>query len=142
MTFTYNINSLTTALAQVRLEIGDTDSTAPLFADEEIQVKLAARADDVLLTAADLCDVLAIRFAKEFDFETDGQSFKRSDKAKAYTAMSKALRLRAEKSGGITSTPITRVDGYSDDLSTRDGAGQVSAQGRKRHGYYDGDVPV
>lgn len=144
MTFTYNIDQLDTPLARVRLEIGDTTDPA-LFQDEEIQVKLAARADSILLTAADLCDILATRYAQDFDFETDGQSFKRSQKAKAYADMAKALRARhaAELSAanaGLTSIPLTRVDGYSDDLSTRD-TGHVGNGGRVRRGYYDNDLP-
>lgn len=117
MTFTYSTAALTTPLAQVRLEIGDTDSAAPLFADEEINVKLAGRADNVLLTAADLCDILARRFARQFDFESDNQKFSRSQMSKQYAALADELRSRAS---GVTSVPSTRIDGYSQDITTED----------------------
>lgn len=139
MTFTYNINALTTPLAQVRLEIGDTVSATPLFADEEIAVKLAGRNNHVLHTAADLCQILATRTAGEFDFETDGQSFKRSQKK--WAEMAATLRARAEKEGGLSVVPVTRIDGYSDDLSTRDTAG-TGVTGHVRRGYYDDDMPA
>lgn len=117
MTFTYSVSDLTTALAKVRLEIGDTDSATALFADEEINAKLAERADNILLTAADLCEILARRFARAFDFETDNQSFQRSQQSKQYAAMAEALRARAS---GVTSVSSTRVDGYSQDITNTD----------------------
>jgi len=117
MTFTYSTAALTTPLAKVRLEIGDTDSAAALFADEEIAVKLSARADSILLTAADLCDILARRFARAFDFESDNQKFARSQMSKQYAALAADLRSRAS---GVASVPSTRIDGYSQDISSED----------------------
>lgn len=120
MTFTYDgtvAAASATALHNVRLEIGDTDSTAALFTDEEIGVYLATRANVVLTTAADLCDVLAARFARAYDFETDGQKFSRSQMSKAYKDLGKSLRDRA---AGITTLTPTRIDGYSDDITNTD----------------------
>lgn len=117
MTFTFSVSDLTTPLAQVRVEIGDTDSTAALFQDEELNYFLGKRADNVLLAAADACESLARRFARAFDFETDNQSFKRSQQSKQYAAMAADLRARA---GGVTSVSSTRVDGYSQDISNTD----------------------
>ncbi|MCR4339979.1 MAG: hypothetical protein NUW01_08845 [Gemmatimonadaceae bacterium] len=117
MTFTYNSASVTTALAKTRLEIGDTDSTAVLFTDEELNVYIDARADVVLLAAADACDALATRFARAYDFETDGQRFQRSQMSKAYRELGKGLRDRA---AGIATLTPTRVDGYSDDITNTD----------------------
>lgn len=115
MTFTYSTSALTTPLAQVRLEIGDTDSTAALFADEEINVKLAGRGDNVLLTAADLCDILARRFARAFDFESDNQKFSRSQMSKQYAALAGELRDRAS---GVVTVASTRIDGFSQDIDS------------------------
>lgn len=115
MTFTYSTSALTTPLAQVRLEIGDTDSTAALFADEEIAVKLAGRGDNVLLTAADLCDILARRFARAFDFESDNQKFSRSQMSKQYAALAGELRDRAS---GVVTVASTRIDGFSQDIDS------------------------
>lgn len=140
MTFTYNVGSLSSALARVRLEIGDTDSSAPLFADEEIAVKVALRGDDVLLAAADLCDILAVRFAREFDFDAnESKSFKRSQKSAAYLKMAKALRQRA--SGGLSVVIVTKADAVADDLSSRDADVADPRNGRVRHGYWDSDLP-
>ncbi len=113
MTYTYSSTSLGTILAKVRLEVGDTDSTAPLFTDEELQVYIDARGTNVLLASADACDALAVRYARAFDFETDGQKFSRSQMAKMYREMAGALRARGR---GITSSEVTRKDGYSDDV--------------------------
>ena len=96
MTFTYNIAQLDTPLAKVRLEVGDTDTDDQLFQDEEIQVKLAERADNVLLTAADLCDILAARFARDYDFAAPGdREFKRSQRSEMYAKRAESLRDRA-----------------------------------------------
>ncbi len=113
MTFTYSgtaSGTALTALHKTRLEIGDTDSTAALFTDEELDVYLDARSDSVLLAAADACDVLATRFARAYDFSTDGQSFSRSKMTEMYRQRAKDLRTRAS---GVVTVATTRVDGYS-----------------------------
>lgn len=123
----------------VRLEIGDEDQDAPLFTDSQIEKKLADRGGAVLLTAADLCDILATRFARQFDFSSAARmTFRRSQKSEAYERRAAALRNRA---GGLTTIPTTRVDGFSEDISTRDGAGQNSSSGRVLEGYNDPDIP-
>lgn len=45
MTFTYSATSISTNLAKVRLQIGDTDSDDPLLTDEEINYVLSRYAD-------------------------------------------------------------------------------------------------
>lgn len=137
MTFTYDVSDLTTSLAKVRLEIGDTDSAAALFADEEIQVKLGARGDNVLLASADLCDILARHFARDFDFKSDNQEFKRGSRSARYQALAQQLRDRA--SGGVASIPSTRVDGYSQDISSTDV--QVADTNPRRRYYPPKDAP-
>jgi hypothetical protein len=129
-----------TPIDQVRLEIGDENLDSPLFGDAQIQYKLDGRGGNVLLAAADLCDVLATRYAGEYDFSSAARmTFRRSQKTAAYEARAKALRNRA---GGLTTVSVTRVDGFSDDISTRDGSGQGSRTGRVRAGYFDPDLPV
>lgn len=140
MAFTYD-GTLDTDLEKVRLEIGDTDSTDALFTDAEINVKLSLRANNIEATAADLCDILAVRFARQFDFETDGQKFARSQRSKMYKDMAAVLRARAN--GGITSVPTTRVDGYSSDVTSEDvsTSSVTSSGGRVRQGYVSPDLP-
>lgn len=133
-----------TDLAAFRLELGDRDEASLLFDDDEAQHFLDNRPGNVLLAVADACDALARQFSQDFDFEWKGSDtaagkFSKSQRAAAYTKQAAALRVRAE--GGMTAVEITRVDGYSDDLSTRDGAGQASRTGRVRQGYYNPDVP-
>lgn len=125
----------------MRLEIGDTTSTDALFTDEEINYKLGENADAVLITAAELCDILATRFAREYDFETDDQKFLRSQKAAAYAARATELRKRANGGGGVESGTTTRVDGYSDDITSRDTSGVTSTSGRVRRGWTNPDLP-
>lgn len=127
-------------LEQFRLELGDTDPARQLFTDEQAQHFLDQRAGVVLLAVADACDALARRFSREYDFAEDGQSFRRSQMATAYREQAKELRQRA--GGGLTVVGMTRVDGYSEDVSARDGAGQESRSGRVRAGYYDPDLPA
>ncbi len=131
---------------KVRLEIGDTDAAAPLFNDDELDYIIASRADNVLLAAADACDMLATRFARDYDFEWQGAGesargkFTRSQMSKAFTDRAAAIRQRA--GGGLGVIQTTRVDGYSEDISNRDGAGQNNRTGRVRAGYTDPDLPI
>jgi len=113
--------AITTNLDKVRLEIGDRDFAAPLFYDEELNYFLTDTGDDVLLAAARACDALARRFARDFDFKTDGQEFKKGSISEHYATLAKELRQRA--AGGVTSTAVTREDGYSTDIP----ADQVTA---------------
>lgn len=138
MTFTYDLGTL---IGKVRLELFDTTSGTALLSDEEIQVKLTEHSNNVLLAAAALCDILARRFARDFDFKTDDQEFKKGARAKVWADLATDLRTRA--GGGLSTVTVTKVDGYSDDLSTRSGAGQTSrSTGRVRRGYTDPDLPA
>ena len=133
MSFTYEVTDLDTSLAKVRLEIGDTVEASALFQDEELEYWIDKRADNVLLAAADAADALARRFAQDYDFSTDNQSFKRSQRAAAYRKMADDLRKRAHGMGNIKSH---RVDAYSDDKNNRDGG---SGSSNSRRHYFDLD---
>ncbi|MCK9628452.1 MAG: hypothetical protein M0R37_07660 [Bacteroidales bacterium] len=109
--------TITTARDKVRLEIGDTDSSAPLVYDEELDVYLGNYSNSILKTAAAVCDMLAVKFARYYDFDTDGQSFKRSQMSKQYAELAKTLKNRAT---GLVALDTTRVDGYSSDVATSD----------------------
>ncbi len=125
---------------EVRLEIGDEDAAAYLFTNPQIEKKLADHAGVVLATAADLCDILATRFAREFDFNSAARmQFKKSQKSEAYERRAKALRERV--GGGLTTIPTTRIDGFSEDITTRDGAGQGGNTNRVVIGYTNPDLP-
>lgn len=109
--------AITSSRDKLRLQIGDTDADSYLLTDDELDYFLSERADNVLLAAADVCESLARRFARQFDFESDNQKFARSQMSKQYAAMAVDLRSRAS---GVTSVPSTRIDGYSQDISTED----------------------
>lgn len=128
MTFTYD-GTPSTVLEKVRLEIGDTDPTSALFTDEELNVWITNRADNIYLAAADACEAAARKFARAYDFTTDGQSFHRSQMTKSYMDLAKDLRQRA---GGVVTVEVTKVDGYSDDIANQDVAGTANP----RHYYY------
>jgi hypothetical protein len=100
MTFTYALPPAT-ALARVRLEIGDTVPTRALLQDEEIQVKLTARPNSELLAAADCCDLIATRSASGYDFKWKDGEFKRSQMATLYADRAAVLRARAASDGTL-----------------------------------------
>jgi hypothetical protein len=125
MAFTYDLN---TAIGQVRFEVGDKTEPA-LLTDEEIAYALARRNDAVLATAADICDALSTKFATDYNFEWQSGTnargkFDRAKVSEQFAARAVRLleRAREEVSGGLTAIPVTRIDGTSDDLSTRDGS--------------------
>ncbi|MDP3937551.1 MAG: hypothetical protein Q8R92_05370 [Deltaproteobacteria bacterium] len=135
MSFTYD-GTLGTDFEKVRLEIGDTDSAAELFSDTEIEHKIDDSAN-LVVAAATLCDILARRFARAYDFETDGQSFKRSQMSKQYAQLARDLRQRSVE--GFVTLATTRVDGYSDDVDYQDV--DTGSSGRVRIGYVEPDLP-
>ena len=130
---------VTTERDKVRLRIGDTNSADPLLFDEEIDYFLAERGGDILKAAADCAGAIAAKFARAYKVETDGQRLERNQIFEHYSKLETSLRGRA--GGGLSTVAVTKVDGVSDDLSTRDGAGQggVGASGRVRRGYSNPD---
>jgi hypothetical protein len=84
----------------LRLKIGDRDATDPLFGNDELDVFLAESNGNVLYAAAEACESLARRFARDFDFKWKDQSFSRSQMAKAYRDQAKDLRAQAAAGGG------------------------------------------
>lgn len=127
----------------VRLELGDTDAADVLFSDSEIQYFLDAASGDVLLATARACDSLARRFARDFDFSTDGQSFSKGQRSEHYRLLAKELRLRA--AGGVTSETVTRVDGYSTDIPSDQvtaGRGANGGNQRGRQNWFTQDDQV
>ncbi|HYI80007.1 MAG TPA: hypothetical protein VEW67_04030 [Thermoleophilaceae bacterium] len=138
--FTYNLaaaDAQEVLISKVRLEIGDTTEASALFTDDEVKAKLGDHGENVALAAAALCDILARRFAREFDFSTDGQSFSRSQKSKQYAQLARDLRGRAQ---GATTVSTRRDDGYSQDVDF--GAVGTARTGRVRRGYTDPDLPA
>ncbi len=86
---------MTDRIDRVRLLIADQPGAGAVFTDQEIQAALEAHPYgegeyDVYGAAADLLEMWAAKVALEFDFNTDGQSFHRSQRQVAL------LRLAAQ----------------------------------------------
>jgi hypothetical protein len=89
---------------KVRLEVGDTDSTDPLLYDDEIDALLTNRSVvtstggtvfNVPAAAADAAGAIAAKYARQFDFASDGQNFQRAQRVGHYQALEQTLRKRA-----------------------------------------------
>lgn len=115
MTWTYTQGS-TTVRNRVRLEIGDTDSDRALFSDEELD-DIIVQETNVYPSAARACEILAVRFSRDFNFSADGASFQKGSVAQMYRDMAKRLRARAR---GTTVVMPQRVDGYSQTTPSHD----------------------
>lgn len=120
MTFTYDSSAdPQTDLGTIRLIIGDTDSTAVLFTDEEIGAIGDQRGGltNHNLVSADLLEVLANRYAIQATTRVGDQSIALSDISKQYASRAKDLRKRQ---GGARSVDTRRVDGYSSTVDSTD----------------------
>ena len=58
MTFTWDPEALTTDLAKVRMRIGDTDTSYPIFTDEEINGMLTWTSSDLDITVGRLLVIM------------------------------------------------------------------------------------
>ena len=113
MAFTYTPGATADA-DRVRFELGDTNSSRALFDDAEIADLLAQESDNVLAAAAHGCEILAVRFARDYDFSADGSSFKKGSVSGMYAKRARSLRSR----GPTTVIAPRRVDGYSQTIDS------------------------
>lgn len=111
MAFSYTKGSTATR-DRVRLNIGDTDENTALFDDAELDDIIVQETSENASTAR-CAEILALRFARQYDFSADGSSFDRSQMSERYDKLAKEYRA---KSDGVTVTQIIRKDGYSDDI--------------------------
>lgn len=88
---------------KLRIEIGGAALTDQLFTEDELSYFLDTH-PSVLAAAAAACDVLATRFASDFDFKWKDQAFTRSQRSKMFAARATALRERADGGIGVTHT--------------------------------------
>ena len=109
MAFSYTAGS-SADRDRVRLEIGDTDSDRALFQDAELDDFLSQEGDSVLKASARAGETLAVRFARDFSFSTEGSSFQKGNITQMYMNQAKRLRRKAQ---GTTTIMPRRKDGYS-----------------------------
>ena len=93
-------------IARVRLLIHDPDGESAVFTDEQVREALAARTDtegeaDVYAAAADLLEAWAAKEKLAFDFDADGQSFKRSQKMRALLELAREYRRQQRPQQGV-----------------------------------------
>jgi hypothetical protein len=122
-------------------ELADADVTEAL---RQFGLTDTAEADTgpvtaLLEAAAMLCDWQAAAHAGDVDTKTDGQEFKRSHVSERWIAQAAAIRTRLQRERGLVSAAITRVDGYSQDVSSRDVG--TTATNPRRNFYGQPDAP-
>lgn len=106
---------------KLRLLIGDSDASNELLSDDEVDYFLAANTVDsvanVTQAAADAAWAIAAKFARGFNFSTDGQSFNRSERVAHYLAL--ARQLGGSAGGSAVSVPIkSSIAAATDDALT------------------------
>lgn len=97
MSWSYDPSRLATStLMQVRLEIGDTSSTAQLLQDEEVEQCIATEAT-MWGAAARCCEIISRSFLRKADVRIGrgGTMLTYSTQAKQYSEMALRLRLKA-----------------------------------------------
>lgn len=104
--------AITTDRDRVRLLIGDTDETDPQLYDDEVDAILDQRSViestggtvyNVVAAAADCAGAISAKYARQFTFNADGQSFQLAQRVQHYQTLEVELRRRA---GGV-SVPLT-----------------------------------
>lgn len=100
MAFTYD-DTLATSRDQVRLNLGDTDSTAPIFSDAEIAYLLTLNAD-VRLAAALGADKAAAKYARQVDTTNGKLSVAAGQRAKGFRELAAQLRRESREQGGMS----------------------------------------
>jgi hypothetical protein len=127
MSFTYG-RALTTDRDRLRFYIGDvTSGSGPLpgsanFSDEELDGLLTTEGAWQRAEAAAF-ERLAAAWMGHPSFSADGLQLSRSDIAKGYAEKAAALRKKYGASSAasvsrVGSHAVTRVDGYSDDVTS------------------------
>lgn len=112
MTTTYTASATPSNKDWVRLRIGDTNraSVGWLLEDEDINAILGVQTD-LLLAAAQCCELIAADFSRKADFSNLSISVSASQRAKAYLQM--ASDLRAQRSADALQTATFEFNGQT-----------------------------
>lgn len=135
MTFTYSGAPVAGTTDEIRFLLQDTDSTDPLFQNEEIQYyidRIAAVNGSVLKTAAYLAETAAARFARQVSISSDQTSIAMEQLQQKYEDLASRLRAQAVELDASGGGPIT---GGVDDCSYDDWyyGGKPKVFGKKMH---------
>ena len=95
----YRGNPATSAADALRFKLGDTDTTTPLFSDDEIAYALSSNNNTVILAAIQLCDNMAVRLANKMDRTVGPASIRYGEQFQRWTTM--ADRFKAESAKGV-----------------------------------------
>ena len=95
MGWTYTKRPAWSARDALRLMIGDTDAGDPLLSDEEADYYLGLQPDNVVLAAAEACEALAARFARDAMFSAADGEHSPALKAESYLKLARQLTGRA-----------------------------------------------
>jgi hypothetical protein len=95
-----------TDLDTIRLLVGDTETGDAILEDADYQDFIARQqlqtsggtVTNINAAAADAAGAIAAKFARDYDFTTDGQTFSRSQRIGHYMNLERELRNR---SGGV-----------------------------------------
>lgn len=96
MAWTYD-TTLETELSQVRLLIGDTESTQPQLTDEELTFLIDSEGN-IYRAAAAACRALMAEYARKVDKAVGDLKINYSQRMKAYESLGKSLFIRG---GGL-----------------------------------------
>lgn len=105
MTFTYSGNPEDGVLDAIRFEVQDTKDEQHLLEDEEIGY-VYARTGNIYKAAAQLCENLAARFARDEGFRGATIQTNKTTISAKYLAMAKRLRARSLGSGAFVSPAL------------------------------------
>jgi hypothetical protein len=95
-----------TDLDTIRLLVGDTETGDALLADADYEDFIARQqlqtsggtVTNINAAAADAAGAIAAKFARDYDFTTDGQTFNRAQRVGHFMNLERELRNR---SGGV-----------------------------------------
>lgn len=119
MTWTYGADPLNSTLDQVRLLIGDTDTSDQQLQDSEIQFEMT-QASVPYYAAANCADRLAAKYARQVQRQFGRTGFRAfyNQKIGQYEQLAAALRRRAASGALPYAGGISRSDKATDETNT------------------------
>jgi len=119
MTWTYSNDPANNTRDELRLLVGDTNTSDQLLSDEEIAYYLGLNGSDALASAPSACEGIAAKFSRQANTTNQGLSVAASERAKAYLALANELRDKAVTvadvfAGGLTISGKEALDQDSD----------------------------